>query len=202
MCSVISILANVDDADRRVHLGNCLDLESYAPRQMHAAGPNADKHQLVGVRRLLDNLVGHAAQGSTQFLLLQQNSLLLAHGQKKDPPGDPRESSRIAILKLLSSCNLFRSHRTELKGIIFCNAASIESQSRLHRQLDELSGELAVLNAKFSNCDGQFESSRSGTSGIHEQNSVTDRYRRLMGMATDHSLIASRNRITIQVLHI
>src|SRR5262245_44405179 len=100
MCSVISILANVDDTDRRVHLGYCLDFPSHAPSQMHAAGPDADKHQLVGVRRLLDNLMGHAAQGSTQFLLLQQYSLLLTHGQKNDPLGVPRGSSRIACAKI------------------------------------------------------------------------------------------------------
>src|SRR5215468_3944333 len=99
MCSVISILANVDDANGRAHLRNRLDLASHASSQMHAAGPNADKHQLVGVRRLLDNLMGHAAQGFTQFLSLQQDSLLLAHGQKKDPLGVPRGSSRIARVK-------------------------------------------------------------------------------------------------------
>src|SRR5215471_953811 len=100
MCSVISILANVDDPDRRVHLGNRLDLASHASSQMHAAGPNADKHQLVGVRRLLDNLMGHSAQGSTQLLLLQQDSLLLAHDQKKDPLEVPRGSSRMACAKI------------------------------------------------------------------------------------------------------
>src|SRR5262245_63343609 len=100
MGSIISILANVDDPDSRVHLRNRLDLASHAPSQMHAAGPNADKHQLVGARRLLDNLMGHAAQGSTQFLLLQQDSLLFAHGQKKDPLGVPRGSSRIAYVKI------------------------------------------------------------------------------------------------------
>src|SRR5215475_8273506 len=106
------------------------------------------------------------------------------------------------VLKLLSSCNLFRSHRTELKGIIFCSVASIESQSKLHGQFDNLSGELAVLNEKFANGDGQFESSRSRASGIYEQNSITRRYRRFVGMATDDGLIASRHGITIQVLDI
>src|SRR5215510_5148064 len=104
------------------------------------------------------------------------------------------------MLKLLSSCNLFRSHRTELKGLIFCSVASIESQSRLHGQFDNLRGELAVLNEKFANRDGQFESSWSGTSGIYEQNSITRRYRRFVGMATDDSLIASRHGVTMQGL--
>src|SRR5215468_9688453 len=99
MCSVISILANVDDANGRAHLRNRLDLASHASSQVHAAGPNADKHQVLRVCRLLDNLMGHAAQGSTQLLLLQKNSLLLAHGQKKDPLGVPRGSSRIASAK-------------------------------------------------------------------------------------------------------
>jgi hypothetical protein len=70
MCSVIPILTNVDDADARVRLGNRFDLSSHAPRQMHAPGPNADQHQLVWVRRFLDDLMGHAAQGSTQLSLI------------------------------------------------------------------------------------------------------------------------------------
>src|SRR5215510_1019701 len=106
------------------------------------------------------------------------------------------------MLKLLSSCNLFRSHRTELKGIIFCSVASIESQSRLHGQFDNLRGEPAVLNEKLANRDGQFESSRSGTSRIYEQNSITGHYRRFVGMATNDGLIVSRHGITIQVLDI
>src|SRR5262245_60722890 len=106
------------------------------------------------------------------------------------------------MLKLLSSCNLFRSHRTELKGIIFFSVASVESQSRLHGQFDNLSSEPAVLNEKLAHRDGQFESSRSGTSGIYEQNSITRHYRRFVGMATYDGLIAARHGITIQVLDI
>ena len=69
MRSVISILTDVDDSDGKICLGKGLNLSSHAPGQMHAAGTNADEHQLVLVRRLLDNLVGHPAQGSSQFLL-------------------------------------------------------------------------------------------------------------------------------------
>jgi hypothetical protein len=94
MGPVISILTDVNDSHGRTGFGDGLNLSGDTPGQMHAAGANADEHQLVGVRSFLDDFMGHPGQGSAQFRLLQQDLLLLAHDQKKDPLENPRGSCR------------------------------------------------------------------------------------------------------------